>query len=156
MPNSFRVTKTRIIYWVLGLVGIFLILSGEPLASFSIGNFSPYLAMGASLIILGFCFIFVLSAFYNQKTSLRQTQIIMGFCGQALLGIVAFEIPLTPSVTYPLIPPFTSSPFNLHTYSIILGILGITVSLVSIIMIGKYNTKQTPVLSALRPSWWPK
>jgi hypothetical protein len=28
--------------------------------------------------------------------------------------------------------------------------------LVSIIMIGKYNTKQTPVLSALRPSWGPK
>ena len=126
MPNSFRVTKTRIIYWVLGLVGIFLILSGEPSLFLFNWQFFHLLQWVHRLLFSVSVSFFVLSAFYNQKASLGQTQIIfMGFCGQALLGIVAFEIPLTPSVTYPLIPPFTSSPFNLHTYSIILGILGI-------------------------------
>ena len=151
MPISFRVTQTRIIYWVLGLVGVFLILSGEPLASYSIGTFSPYLAMGASLIILGFCFIFLLSAFANQKINLRQTRMGLGICGQALLGIVAFAIPLAPSVAYPLIPPFTSSSFNLQHYSILLGILGISISLVSIIMIYNAETKQKPSQNAHAP-----
>jgi hypothetical protein len=91
MLNSFRISKTRITRWTLELAGILLILSGVPLASFSISvNFNtevhPYLAFGASLIILGFGFIFVLAAFVNQKISLRQTQIIIGFSGQALLG----------------------------------------------------------------------
>ena len=116
MPNSFRVTKTRIIYWVLGLVGIFLILSGEPSA------FPFQLALLAHLLQWVHRRLFsvsvsfsVLSAFANQKASLGQTQMgFMGFCGQALLGIVAFAIPLAPSVAYPLIPPFTSSPFNLQ------------------------------------------
>ncbi|MGA2680792.1 MAG: hypothetical protein ABSF44_03220 [Candidatus Bathyarchaeia archaeon] len=116
-------------------------LIGLPLASFSTGSFYPYLPLGMCLIILGFGFILLLAAFNNQKLSLRQTQICLGFCGQALLGIVAFAIPLAPSVTYPLIPPFTSSPFNLRTYSIILGILGITISLTSIIMISNSDKK---------------
>lgn len=144
MPKSFRITETRITNWLLGLTGVFLILSGPPLAGYSIGSFIPYLVMGLSLIILGFGFIIVLSAFVNQKMSLRQTQITMGFCGQALLGIVAFVIPLTPSVTYPLIPPSTTSPFNPQTYSIVFGILGITITLVSIIMISRFDKKQTP------------
>jgi D-alanyl-lipoteichoic acid acyltransferase DltB (MBOAT superfamily) len=141
MPNSFRVTKVRITNWILGLVGILLLLMGLPLASYSIGYFRPYFTMGLCMIILGFVFLFVLAAFANQKMSLRQTQTCLGFCGQALLGIVAFAIPLAPSVTYPLIPPFTSSPFNLQHYSIFLGILGIFISLISIIMISNSDKK---------------
>ncbi len=144
MPNSIRNPKTRITIWTLGLTGVFLILAGSPMAGYSIDTFHPYFVIGASMIILGVGFIMVLSAFANQKISLRQTQIAMGFCGQALLGIVAFEIPLTPSITFPLIPPFNSSPFNLQTYSIVLGTLGITITMASIIMIGRLEKKPDP------------
>jgi hypothetical protein len=144
MPNLFRNAKARITSWTLGLTGVFLILAGSPMAGYSIDTFHPYFVIGASMIILGVGFIIVLSAFANQKISLRQTQITIGLCGQALLGIVAFEIPLTPSITLPLIPPFTTSPFNLQTYSIVLGTLGITITIASIIMIGRLETKQTP------------
>lgn len=125
MPNSFKINMARITNWILGLTGAFLILSGPQLAAYSIGTFYPYLVIGASMIILGVGFLVVLSAFVNQKISLRQSQISMGFCGQAILGIVAFEIPLTSSVTFPLIPPNASSHFNLQTYSIVLGFVGI-------------------------------
>jgi hypothetical protein len=143
MANSSRISKNRITLLTLGLTGFFLLLVGIPLASFSIdyvnvightGTTSyPYLAMGASLIILGF--IMVVVAFLNQRISLRQAQVIIGFSGQALLGIVVFEIPLIPSLDH--------SPYNLHTYSIVLGILGIVISLVSIIIISSYDKKQS-------------
>ena len=138
MLNPFRISKIRTTRWTLILTGPFLILSGAPLAGFSIGNVHPYLALGASLIVLGLGFIGVLAAFVNQKISLRQSQVIIGLSGQALLGIVIFGIPLLPSVSFP------PSTYNLHSYSIVLGILGIAISLISIIMIGSYDKKHNP------------
>lgn len=137
MLNSFRISKNRITLWTLGITGLFLILSGTPLASYSIDDVDinttvyPYLAMGASLIILGFMMMLVTIA--NQRMSLRQAQIIIGLSGQALLGIVIFKIPLVPSLYY--------SPYNLHSYSIVLGVLGIALSLASIILISSYDKK---------------
>jgi uncharacterized membrane protein len=138
MVNSFGISKLRTTRWTLELAGILLLLSGVPLASYSIGTFHPYLALGASMIIFGFGFIMVLAAFVNQKISSRQTQVIIGLSGQILLGIIIFGIPLIPSVSYPF------SPYNLHSYSIYLGILGIALSLLSIIMISSYDKKQNP------------
>lgn len=140
MLNSFRISKTRITRWTLILTGLFLILSGSPLASFSTGNVQPYLTMGASLIILGFVFILVLAALVNGKISLRQTQVSIGLSGQALLGIVIFEIPFVPSVV--------QSPYNFHTYSIVLGILGIAISIVSVITISRFDKKTEPFLDS--------
>jgi hypothetical protein len=142
MSTSFRITKNRITKWTLGLAGALLLLSGPQLAGYSIDTFYPYLVIGVSMIVIGLGFLIVLSAFINQKLSLRQSQISMGICGLALLGIVAFEIPLTHSVAYPLIPPGTSSPFNLQTYSIVLGFVGIATTLMSIILISRLEKKQ--------------
>ena len=136
MLSSFRISETRTTHWTLILAGIFLILSGSPIAGYSVGTLHPYLAFGVSLIILGFGFIFVLAALVNQKIGFLKTQVIIGASGQALLGIVIFGIPLVPSVVH--------SPFNLHTYSIVLGILGIAISMVSIIMISSFHKRQNP------------
>jgi hypothetical protein len=146
MLNSFRISKNRITLWTLGITGFFLILLGTPLASYSIDYVDtnttvyPYLAMGASLIILGF--ITMLVTIVNQRISLRQAQIIIGLSGQSLLGIVVFEIPLVPSLYY--------SPYNLHSYLMVLGVFGIALSLASIIMIGSYDKKKNPS-SAVQP-----
>jgi uncharacterized membrane protein YagU involved in acid resistance len=145
MVTSLRISKKRITFWTLGVVGVFLILWGEPLVTYSTHNnvvmysndpntlVYPYLTVGASLIILGF--IMTLVAFLYRKITLLKGQIIMGLSGQALWGIVLFEIPLIPSAF--------DAPYK-HSNSFFLGILGMALSLVSIILISSYETKPTP------------
>jgi len=138
MLGLLRIPRIRSLRWILILSGIFLILSGLPVGSYSIGSkniyVQPYLAFGASLIILGFSLICLLIFFVNQKISLRKTQIIIGLIGQVLLGIVILGIPLLPNYVY--------SPYNLHTYSIVLGTFGIAISVASLVMIGNNGRKQ--------------
>ena len=91
-----------------------------------------YLATGFLLIALGIGMVLVSAI---QRINLRKAQIIIGSCGQVLLGLVIFEIPTLPTF------PFSS--FNFHTYSIILGALGIALSIESIFMLSK--NRETPL-----------
>ena len=108
------------------LIGIFLWLTGVPLASYGYGKTYPYLIVGFLLIALGIGMVMVSAI---QRINLRKAQIIIGLCGQILFGFVAFE--------FPILPTFPFSPFNFRTYSIILGVLGIALSIESIFMLSK-------------------
>jgi hypothetical protein len=124
--------KNRLTFWTLILIGIFLWLTGLPLAAYDYAQTYPYLITGFLLIALGMVMV-VVSAI--QRINLHKAQIIIGLSGQVLFGLVIFAIPLLPS--------FPFSPFNFHTYSIVLGVLGIVLSLESIIMLSKY--RETPL-----------
>ena len=101
-------------------------LTGTPLAGSSIGtvdsNTYPYIWLGIPLLVLGLAMI---STAAIQRISQLKAQVIIGVCGQILFGLIIFVIPSLPSFPY-----FTT--FNFHSYSIILGVLGIALSLESI------------------------
>ena len=122
----------RLTFWILILTGIFLILVGSPLSETSVGNYNPYLPLGLPLIGLG---IYMIAISAIQIISQRIKQIIIGLNGQVLLGLVILVIPLLP--TFPYV-----TEFNFHTYSIVLGSLGIVLSLVSIAMLSKIGNQR--------------
>ena len=106
----------------------FFWLTGVPLASYSFGETYPYLIMGFLLIALGIVMVLVSAI---QRINLPKAQVIIGLFGQVLFGLVIFEIPL--------LPTFPFSLFNFHIYSIVLGVLGMALSLESIVMLSKYR-----------------
>ncbi len=130
--QSLTGNKSRLTFWTLILIGIFLWLSGVPLAAYDYGKTYPYLILGFLLIALG---IFMVAVSAIQRINQRVAQIIIGLCGQILFGLVIFEIPL--------LPAFPFSPFNFHTYSIILGVLGMALSIESIFTLSK--NRETPL-----------
>jgi hypothetical protein len=121
--------KNRFTFLTLALTGIFLLLTGLPLAGTSIGtvnnNTYPYLSFGAPLILLGLAMITIASI---QRISQVKAQVAIGLCGQVLIGLIIFVIPSLPSFVF-------LKTFNFHTYSIVLGVLGIVLSLESIIVL---------------------
>jgi hypothetical protein len=121
--------KNRLTFLTLVLTGIFLILTGAPLAGSSIGtvegNIYPYISLGAPLIVLGLAMIGIAAI---HRISQLKAQVIIGVCGQILFAMIIFAIPSLPSFPY-------FATFNFHTYSIVLGVLGIALSLESIIML---------------------
>ena len=129
--------KNKLTLFTFTLTGAFLILTGTPLAGSGVTNsagysYNPYLPLGMPLIILGLAMI-AFAAF--QRISQLQAQVIVGFCGQTLLGMVILIIPT-------LYWPSPFSPFNLHTYSIVLGLIGIALSIESLIVISKTKRAQ--------------
>ncbi len=129
MHKKNSLEKNKLTFLTLVLTGIFLILTGTPLAGTSISTFDsntyPYLSLGAPLIVLGLIMISISAV---QKISQLKAQVVIGVCGQVLFALIIFVIPSLPSFPY-----FTT--FNFHSYSIVLGLLGIALSLESIIML---------------------
>ena len=109
------------------MAGLFLVLSGWQPIAFGINDSHPYAILGAPMLLLGFTMIIYCA---SRGIFRRQENLIVGLCGQFLLGIVVFVIPF--------LPAFPLSPFNFHTYSIVLGGLGIALSLESLTMLLKH------------------
>ncbi len=128
---TFRTGYNKLTFWTLILTGILLWLTGIPLAGYNYNNTYPYLAIGVFLIALG---IFMVAVSAIKRMTLRRAQIIIGLSGQFLFGLVIFGITS--------VPVFAFSPFNFHTYSIVLGVIGIALSLESIITLSKYKQNQ--------------
>jgi hypothetical protein len=118
--------KKNITFGTLITVGIFLMLSGWQPAAYSYNSSYPYAILGVPMAFLGLAMVLCSAA---QGIFRRQANLIVGLCGQILLGIVAFVIPF--------LQPLPQSPFNFHTYSIILGGLGIALSIESIAIFAK-------------------
>jgi hypothetical protein len=108
-----------------------LFLSGwEPIA-YGINDAHPYAVLGVPMFVLGIAMIVLCG---TAKGIFRgQATLIVGLFGQCLLGVVAFIIPFLQPVQF--VPDF---PFNFHTYSIVLGGLGIALSLESIALFAKH------------------
>jgi hypothetical protein len=130
LQNENSKGKKRLIFLTLVLTGLFLILSGSPLAGTSVstvkGNTYPYLSLGAPLIFLGLAMIATAAI---QRINLNQAIITVGLCGQLLFLFVIFIIPY--------LQPLPYFDFNFHTYSVVLGMIGITLSLESIIVLSR-------------------
>ncbi len=134
MANNSSRKEKKLTFWILILTGIFLILAGTPLSGTSVGNSNPYLLLGLPLIFLG---LYMIGISAIQRISQRVKQIIIGLSGQILFGLVILVIPLLPVFPY-------MTEFNFHTYSIVLGFLGIVLSLESIVMLSKIGNYRHP------------
>ena len=123
--------KNRIAFWTLVITGLFLLLSGWQPIAYGINDAHPYAVLGIPMLFLGLAMILLCAA--GRGTLKGPAILIVGLFGQCLLGIVAFIIPFLQPVQY-----FPDFPFNFHTYSVVLGGLGIALSLESITLLARY------------------